>query len=145
MCINFHSDINHDFSDLELRPSSPSTQWHSSPSPSEYSLYNPFQTGTEQKHIFYISIKTFSKPEPQQNCNCKQCQSSLWSTASSRRGPWTIFIEYNHQQHKQIFIIKKVPQGVAKKWVLVNWTFADWISFLLLAACLWKLFFIVSY
>ena len=57
MCINFHSDINHDFSDLELRPSSPSTQWRSSPSPSEYSSYNPFQTGTEQKYIFYISKK----------------------------------------------------------------------------------------
>ena len=61
MYIKINSDINPHFSDLELRPSSPSTQWHSSPSPSEYSLYNPFQIGTEQKLIFYISKKKHSQ------------------------------------------------------------------------------------
>ena len=59
--INIQSDINPHFSDLELRPSSPSTQWHSSPSPSEYSLYNPCQTGTEQRDIFYSSRKNILK------------------------------------------------------------------------------------
>ena len=71
------------------------------------------------KNIFYIFQKTFSKPEPQRNCNYKQCQSSLWSTASSRRGPWTIFIEYNHQHHKQIFVMKSTTKSSKRPGILL--------------------------